>query len=333
MCIKSLSTMQHIDDNPQGKIIFSYDNLSISERHTLQQAAQAIKENITTTIRAIWEIGQKLVEVRGRLEENVFGAWLQSEFEWSRRTAYHYINVYQAFPQFDTENCRHLDIDISALYLLAAPSTSSELRSHFFARAKSGQRVRYKDVKASLQQAKVISISEDLQFEPEVISAESIVTPKLILECEADEYNPKLIATAMEESISALHPMWNLVNKNFFLFWGDITSHRFDEHLPDEAFVLATPDTTGQQTWLVKNTRSLIAMDKSQLDQKIVSGFLEVIANGQKAIVFPWLPHWKIVNIALELNLMVYVADADLRHCERLLSQLGFDLQRIQRIL
>ncbi|PSB51274.1 hypothetical protein [Chamaesiphon polymorphus] len=103
--------------------------------------------------------------------------------------------------------------------------------------------------------------------------------------------------------------------------------------MPDEAFVLATPDTTWQQTWLVKNTRSSIALDKSQLDKKIVSGFLEVIANGQKAIVFPWLPSWKVVNIALELNLMVYAADADLRHCERLLSQLGFDLQRIQRIL
>jgi hypothetical protein len=92
-----------------------------------------------------------------------------------------------SFPQLENENCQPLDIELSALYLLAAPSTSSELQSHFFARAKSGQRVRYKDVKASLQQAKVISRSEDLQFEPEVIAAESIVTPKLILECEADE--------------------------------------------------------------------------------------------------------------------------------------------------
>lgn len=325
--------MRQNDNNPQGKIIFSYNNLSTPERHTLQQAARTIRENITTTIKAIWEIGQKLVEVRWKLEENMFGAWLQSEFEWSRRTAYHYINVYQAFPQLENENCQHLDIELSALYLLAAPSTSSELQAHFFARAKSGQRVRHKDVKASLQQAKVISISEDLQFESEVIAAESIVTPKLILECEADEDDPEELATAMEESISALHPMWNLVNKNFFLFWGDITSRRFNEHLPDEAFVLATPDTTWQQTWLVKNTRSSIALDKSQLDKKIVSGFLEVIANGQKAIVFPWLPSWKVVNIALELNLMVYAADADLRHCERLLSQLGFDLQRIQRIL
>jgi hypothetical protein len=96
--------------------------------------------------------------------------------------------------------------------------------------------------------------------------------------------------------------------------------------LPDEAFVLATPDTIRQQAWLVKNTRSSIASDKSQLDRTIGSVFLEVIANGQKAIVFPWLPHWKIVNIALDLKLKVYAADVDLCHCERLLSQLGFDL-------
>lgn len=324
--------MRQIDNNPQGKIIFSYDNLSTPERHTLQQAARTIRENITTTIKATWEIGQKLVEVRWKLEENVFGAWLQSEFEWSRRTAYHYINVYRAFPQLDNENCQYLDIDLSALYLLAAPSTSSEVRRHFFALAKSGQRVRHREVKASLQQSKVIPIVEDFLSVTEVISRESIVLPKLILECEVDEDEPEELATVMEESISALYPAWNLVNKNFLLFWGDIASPRFNEHLPDEAFVLATPDTIWQQAWLVKNTRSSIALDKSQLDRQIVSVFLKVIANGQKAIVFPWIPHWKIVNIALELNLMVYAADANLRHCERLLSQLGFDLQQIQRV-
>ena len=56
------------------------------------------------------------------------------------------------------------------------------------------------------------------------------------------------------------------------------------------------------------------------------------MADRQKAIVFPWLPQWQIVRIALNLKLEVYAADANLRHCERVVSQLGFDLQRIQRI-
>ena len=320
--------MQQIDNSRREQILFSYNRFSSPERHNLQQAAREIRQNINTTIQAIWKTGQKLVEVRLQLEESMFSAWLQSEFEWSRRTAYHYINVYEAFPQLDTQQSVQLDIDLSALYLLAAPSTSAELRSHFFAIAHSGQRVRHREVKAFLQHTKAISVES--QFESEAIATVSLALPKHISECQDDEdlTAPEVIG----QSISALHPAWNLVDDGFSLYWGDIFAPKFNAHLPDEAFVLATPSMTWQQDWLVKNTRSSIALDKSQLDRKIVSGFLSVIADRQKAIVFPWLPKWQIVKIALDLKLEVYAAGMNLPHCERLVSQLGFDLQRIQRI-
>jgi hypothetical protein len=319
--------MQQIDNSSRTPIISSCKSLSLREQQVLRQAAQEIRQNIDTTIRAIWTIGRKLVEVRWQLEENLFGEWLHREFEWSRRTAYHYINVYEAFPQIDTENFTRLDIDVSALYLLAAPSTPSELRSHFFKLAQSGKRVRHKDVKASLQQVKVLSIVTDTGSTLEV----QLASPKHILELPEDDEDLET-GTAIAQSVSAIHPAWNLVNEHLSLYWGDISAPRFNEYLPDEAFVLATPSNTLQQAWLANNTRSSIAIDKSQLDKKMVAGFLEVIAERQKAIVFPWLPKVQIVKIALELQLDVYAADANLHHCERLLSQLGFDLQQIQRI-
>jgi hypothetical protein len=45
-----------------------------------------------------------------------------------------------------------------------------------------------------------------------------------------------------------------------------------------------------------------------------------------KAIVFPWLPNWKIVELALKLNLKVYAGDPDLNKCEETISKLGFKL-------
>jgi hypothetical protein len=102
------------------------------------------------------------------------------------------------------------------------------------------------------------------------------------------------------------------------------------EHLsdPDRAYVRQAAreirknvDTTIRSIW-----------DIGQIDRKIVSGFLSVIAERNQAIVFPWLPKWQIVKIALDLQLQIYAADTELHRCERLLTQLGFDLQRIERI-
>jgi hypothetical protein len=50
---------------------------------------------------------------------------IDAEFGWTRMTANRFMNVYE---QFKSNNLLHLDIDVSALYLIAAPSTPPPVR-------------------------------------------------------------------------------------------------------------------------------------------------------------------------------------------------------------
>jgi len=73
----------------------------------------------------IVEIGNRLIAVReqipGRLE-----VWLHEEFDWSRPTAYRFISVAEAFGR--VSHGETLEIDAGALYLLAGPTVSAEVR-------------------------------------------------------------------------------------------------------------------------------------------------------------------------------------------------------------
>lgn len=51
--------------------------------------------------------------------------WLESEFGWSHDTARNFIQVWDCFK---LRNFRDLNIDVSALYLIAAPKTPEPVR-------------------------------------------------------------------------------------------------------------------------------------------------------------------------------------------------------------
>ena len=79
------------------KTFFDYNILSSHKQIIIQQCTGEIKERLRRTAQDIWEIGKKITEVRSQLEHGQFEVWLRSEFGWSRRTAYNFINVYKAF--------------------------------------------------------------------------------------------------------------------------------------------------------------------------------------------------------------------------------------------
>jgi hypothetical protein len=312
--------MPQFDSSSPAHIDFSYESVSIEQRRQLYQAAREIRANIDISVRSIWNIGRELVSVRSQLEDNVFGDWLHGEFEWSRSTAYNYIRIYEAFPSLLSDPYQGLNIDPSALYKLAAPSTPAELKSHFIALARSGEYISHKEVKVEIDRVKRLPTITETQLVPE---------PNIeILDWEEDEE-----LTTTQPAVSALKPSWNRVNENFLLFWGDITSARFRDRLPSDAYVFVASCNPKQKAWLLEDKHNSIALTDSQLlDSEIVASFLAVIAQGHQVIVFPWLPKPQIVKIAMDLQLKVYIADPNLQRCEWLLSQLGFDLQQIRRI-
>jgi hypothetical protein len=294
-----------IDGSSQENAGFEYDTLPPEQRDTVRQITEEIDTELRKTVQVIWTIGEKLTTARSILDPMQFGAWLETEFDWSRRTAYNFISVYEAFPELSSANFAQLDISASALYLLAAPSTDLQLRSEFLQRAAQGEKITHKEVKESLP------VSKTSPTEPESLELE--VPP-----------------SAEEQPVpsSDLHPGWNSISGSFLLFWGDPNSHRFTERLPQDAFILAQPTRQWHEEWLLHQSRSCINLDRAKLDPESMSKILSILAGAGKSVVFPWLPHWKIVELAVKLNLTIYGGDRDLEACEGTIARLGFKLMR-----
>lgn len=119
--------------------LFDYTMLSPETRIVVQQRTSEIKTLMRRTAQDIVDIGQKLIEVKGRLGHGQFGAWLECEFEWTTTTAWRFMNVAERF-----SNLENLDFASSALYLLAEPSTPDLARIEAVQRAEAGEPITYK---------------------------------------------------------------------------------------------------------------------------------------------------------------------------------------------
>lgn len=165
---------------------FDYEVLDAQQRLVVQQRTGEIRESLRRSAQEIWEIGQKLADVRLRLKHGQFEAWLKGEFGWSRRTAYNFINVYEAFGE--RANLAQIEIATSALYLLAAPSTPQEVRSEVLQRAKEGETVTHKELRQVIKEEKLLSPpavetpEPPKQFapKPEIV----VLRPKAVVEAE-----------------------------------------------------------------------------------------------------------------------------------------------------
>ncbi len=125
---------------------FDYAALDTETRNVVQQRSSEIKERLQYSAQAAWEIGQRLFEVRDRLGYGRFYSWLKVEFEWSPRTAYNYISIFESFRSCATFS--QMEIATSALYLLASPSTPEEARKEALERAKLGETISPSKAKA-----------------------------------------------------------------------------------------------------------------------------------------------------------------------------------------
>lgn len=99
-------------------------------------------QRITSDIIAI---GQDLIEVQGRIGGGeAFEVWIEREFRWTRDTAFRFISVARRFitsggiyeiPDGVT------NIEVGALYLLAAPRMPRPVREAVIERAEAGERI------------------------------------------------------------------------------------------------------------------------------------------------------------------------------------------------
>jgi hypothetical protein len=96
-------------------------------------------------VRDVVEIGRRLTDAKRRIGHGRFLVWLGAEFGWSQRTAENFMRVYDLHGKF--ANFADLNVPLSALYLLAAPSTPEPALFTIAARAGEGAGVSLVEVK------------------------------------------------------------------------------------------------------------------------------------------------------------------------------------------
>jgi hypothetical protein len=105
------------------------------------------------TIANIIEIGRRLTECKVIVGHRNFGNWLDREFGWAERTAQNFMRVYE-LSKSKSANFADLDLSISTLYLLAAPSTPEPVREEIIERAEAGEKITHKEVKQTIARAR-----------------------------------------------------------------------------------------------------------------------------------------------------------------------------------
>lgn len=152
---------------------FDYAALDAETRIVVQQRTSEIKTLMRRAASDIFDIGQKLVEVKAKLGHGHFRSWLKAEFKWSVSTATRFMQVAE---QFKCTNLMHLPIAASALYELAAPSTPIDARLEAIERASFGEAISYskaKEIADHYQSATEIAADQSVTIDVNALTLET----------------------------------------------------------------------------------------------------------------------------------------------------------------
>jgi hypothetical protein len=120
----------------------------------LAEHANAIRALGRRVTADVIEIGSRLAACRRILkEEGAWRTWLESELRLSPQTAGRFIQIHELSREHS--NLEHLDLPVSALYLLAAPSTPETARTEVVKRAEAGEKISFADVRDTIEDARV----------------------------------------------------------------------------------------------------------------------------------------------------------------------------------
>lgn len=124
--------------------------IDLRAQAALDEHATEIRRLGKQTVANIIEIGRRLVDCRdNHLDHGEWLPWLKREFDWSRQTADRFIHVFEAAGKLP--KLGNLEVPISGLYLLTAPSTPEAARQEIIERTEAGERVPVVEVKRTIE--------------------------------------------------------------------------------------------------------------------------------------------------------------------------------------
>jgi DNA modification methylase len=301
---------------------FDYTQLHPENRLLIQQHTQELKERLQKTAQDIWEIGQKLAEVRSKLKHGQFDNWLKAEFGWSRRTAYNFINVYETFSE--RAKFAHFNIATSALYLLASPSIPQDIKDQFIEVAQTGQKVTHKDIRKALDHRNKPQLNSVPQEETVKIVAQpqvvSIMRPEVVPEAK------KL----KDATASRQQSYWYLLARKHLLFCGDTRSPQFVKRLPPSIpLALGLTDGEWQHDWLLDKASAVLILQLAAVDVQLVQRLVMMFSQPGESIVFPILPSGEIIVAIHNLQRLVYTGDSNNAAIQQVIAESGLKAEKV----
>ena len=308
---------------------FDYQSLDVDSRILIQESAETIKVCLRRVAKDVWKIGQQLVNVRSCLQYGQFVAWLKAEFDWTPRTAYNFINVYETFRDF--ESFSKIDAAASALYLLAAPSTSQDVRDAFLKRASSGEKITHKNVQKAIRDSKkknteTLTQSESSQPSKPKLEIISLISSAKPIKEAKDEKQP--VAFPGNISVNAKSG-WYLIQDQHYLFCGDTASSEFYKHVPSAILALAITSDDWDHDWLIEQASNILILEEAAVNEKTLEQLLMMFSKPGETVVFPYLPIKELLTIGHRLKRKLYLGDSDPERCIRVIECAGLEVKKL----
>jgi len=172
------------------QLAFDYFTLDAETRAYVQERAERIHNLARMSASSIVQIGQYLGQVKERIGHGNFLGWIGQEFNWSERSAQRFIQVHG---QFKSAKLADLEIDLSALYLIAAPSMPEPVRASVMRRAENGEPVTRMGTRALVQR-----FAETGEMPEEDVTLDELIKERIALRAPAPP--PRLKPSPAEEA-------------------------------------------------------------------------------------------------------------------------------------
>ena len=336
---------------------FDYASLDLETAQFLEKQTTDIKVLMKRSVEDIFEIGQKLIQVKQLLKRGQFVAWLENEFDWTVRTANRFMSVANQFSS-KKDNLSFSNFAPSALYQLAAPSTADEVREEAIKRAEAGEKITHKKVK-KLKKSHALkahsALSRNTRSTTSENSAASVINSVVssqasgnlgsVIGVKATKIEEKPIEilsirrassqliTQSTQTVETMAEVGQLQSDTWYslhghwLFHGYPNSPSFQDKLPEAiSLILAFPPTADWQLNKPSVANSVFAFQSgySDLDtdllRQTISNLLLLCTEEKDAIVFAFLPDVGFLKVATEMGCHAFIAEPDPDRCLSLLK-------------
>jgi hypothetical protein len=118
----------------------------ITPASALAVHAEEIRKLGRRVVGDVIEIGRRLTEAKKLCGHGNWLPWLKREFGWSENTALRFMRAHELSSSLKSAKLADLEIPVSGLYLLAAPSTPPEVVDAVIERAKAGEHPKHAEI-------------------------------------------------------------------------------------------------------------------------------------------------------------------------------------------